>query len=268
MNARTLPFSLKRLPFEESIGLDRVQSDERFLDARSRLDYFMEATGGIALLTGQTGVGKSCLLRWFLSSLPDHRYLILPLTLTSAGTLALWRMIVATLGERPALGKDRLYRQITGRTAAPDKTTLLVIDEAHLLDERALTDLRLLTGPNPVRPDAPPIKLLLSGQPPLGKLLTREALADLAGRLTLRHRIHALKKEQTVRYIDQRMRDSGGDPALFDDEAKALIHAHSAGLPRQINQIATLCLIIAAFHKAKTINSTTVNEAVAELHVG
>jgi general secretion pathway protein A len=257
-------FHLDAMPFEESIEADRILDDERFTQPLDRLAYFADH-GLAALLTGPTGVGKSCLLQRFLRSLPVHRYQPLCLHISRVDAAAMLRMIVTALGERPSLGRDRLFRQILDRTRDAQRTTVLAIDDAHLLGEATLTDLRLLVS----APAGPPhaLKLLLCGQPALSKLLARASLADLLNRVCVRCSLGPLSKAQTLAYIDRRIKAVGGAETLFDFEAKQIIHEHTCGLPRAINNLATTCLIHAASRKLERITEPVVVEAAAEMRL-
>lgn len=257
-------FHLNALPFEEYIGPEKILEDERFTQALDRLRYFTDH-GLVALLTGPTGAGKSCLIKRFIHTLPPHRYEALYLHISRVDAAAMLRMIVVALGERPALGRDRLFRQILERTREADHTSVLVVDDAHLLNEATLTDLRLLVSTPASAP--PSLKLLLCGQPLLAKLLARASLADLLNRICVRASLRPLNKEQTVGYIDRRLSAVGGSDQLFDTAAKHLIHDHTAGIPRAINNLATTCLIHAASQQLKRINEALVAEAAAELRL-
>jgi len=50
-------------------------------------------------------------------------------------------------------------------------------------------------------------------------------------------------------------------------DAKHLIHDHTGGIPRQINNLATTCLIHAASKDLKRIGEALVVEAAAELRL-
>jgi general secretion pathway protein A len=257
-------FHLDALPFEEHIPVERILDDERFTQALGRLQYFAEH-GMAALLTGPTGAGKSCLVQRFIHTLPAHRYQPLVLHISRVDAAAMLRMIVAALGEKPALGRDRLFRQILERTRQADHATVLIVDDAHLLNEATLTDLRLLVS---APSDAPPsLKALLCGQPPLSKLLARASLADLQGRICARCSLPPLGKEQTVAYLDRRLKAVGGSEQLFETAAKHLIHEHTGGIPRAINILATTCLIHAASKQLKRIPEALVVEAAAEMRL-
>ena len=243
-------YSLSGLPFEERLAPDKLLADERFAKGIERLDYFAHA-GLAAILTGPTGVGKSSLLRLFLARLPVNRYQTLLVQQTPMEASSLLRLLVRTLNEKPGFGRDRLFAQILNKAQAADRSTLLLIDEAHLLREAALTDLRLL----------------LCGQDGLLQTLARQSLADLLNRVTVRVHLAPLTKDQTVCYLDHRLKTVGGSDKLFGDDAKARLHDYASGIPRLLNNLATLCLIQGAAKKQKLINVPLVDEAARELRM-
>ena len=82
--------------------------------------------------------------------------------------------------------------------------------------------------------------------------------AALLNRISVRFHLAPLTKEQTASYIDFQVKQAGGSEKLFDPAAKSLIHDYSGGVPRQINNLATACLL-----QAMTDNASRVNEAIA-----
>jgi general secretion pathway protein A len=257
-------FKMKAHPFDERPPIDWLLKDERIAQGLARLEYFAHQ-GDIALIIGHTGVGKSSLLRLFIQSLSRNRYRPLYIHLTHINARALLRLIVTELGEVPKMGKDRLFLQIIHRTQKDDLATVLLIDEAHLIDPDALTDIRLLISSG-VHTELP-LKIILSGQEPLGQLLKRSSHADLVHRICVRYHLHPLTKEQSSAYIDSRMRCCGASEKVFEPEAKAIIHDYANGIPRQINNIATACLINAACGDLQKIDEQLVNQTMTEFHL-
>ena len=257
-------FNMTQNPFTERPPIEWLLKDERTAQGLARLEYFAQE-GLVALLLGQTGVGKSSLLRLFLHALSKNRYNTRYVHLTHLSARGLLRLIVGELGEAPAFGKDRLFTQIIEHVHKTDATTILVLDEAHLIDPGALTDLRLLLSS--AIESGPALKIVLSGQEPLRDLLTRASHADLQNRITVRYRLAPLTQEQTAAYIDARVRQSGASDKLFEPEAKTSIHEFAGGIPRLINNIATACLIHAATQNGKKITEPLVNQTMAEFHL-
>jgi general secretion pathway protein A len=260
----TTHFKLSRQPFLERTPVEHLQRDERVREGLARLEYFAQA-GTAALLTGPTGAGKSSLVKLFLHGLSRHRFRPLYLDLGSVGAGALLRLLVTALGETPRRGKERLFLQILEATSNSDTTTLLLVDEAHLLEPQALTDLRLLMSSG--LEDHTHLKILLCGQERLRDELKRAHHADLVHRIHVRYHIGPLSREQTSSYIDSQMRQAGGSDKVFEPEAKDLIHDYASGLPRQINNIATASLLRAAGDNVQKIDATLVNRIMAEFQL-
>ena len=59
----------------------------------------------------------------------------------------------------------------------------------------------------------------------------------------------------------------GSNEAVFENEAKKAIHEYSTGLPRQINNLATACLINATASNSQKITTQMVNLVTQELTV-
>lgn len=256
-------FSLNEHPFMEQPPIGWLMRDPRFDEALAGLQFF-EQQGSIGLILGQTGIGKSSLLRLFMHELPQNRYRSLYLHLTPINANAFLRLMVNSLGEKPRIGKDRMLLQILDRINQNEKDTLLIIDEAHLIDPKTLTDLRVLISSIGERV---PLKILLCGQEDLRHVLKRSSHADLLNRITLRLFLKPYTRDQTAQYIDNRIAKAGGSDKIFEPEAKALIHDYAAGIPRQINNIATACLLAAVSQAIQKINDALVNSIMAQFQL-
>jgi general secretion pathway protein A len=253
-------FNLNSHPFAEKPPIAWLLRDEHTDQALARLKFF-EAQGNIALIIGQTGLGKSSLLRLFIHELPQNRYHPVYLHLTPLNANAFLRLMVIKLGEKPQMGKDRMLLQILERINQNDKCTLLIIDEAHLIDPQTLTDLRLLISSIDEQIS---LKILLCGQENLSRILKRASQADLVQRITMQFILRPLSNQKTAAYIDYRITKAGGSSKIFESEAKNLIHDYTGGVPRQINNVATACLLNAAARELKIITEALVNETMAE----
>ena len=256
-------FDLNSHPFTEKPPIQWLLRDENTDQALARLKFF-EQQGAIALIIGQTGLGKSSLLRLFIHQLLQNRYQPLYLHLTPLNANAFLRLMVIKLGEKPKLGKDRMLLQILERINQNDKCTLFIVDEAHLLAAQTLTDLRLLISSIDEQIS---LKILLCGQETLSQTLKRSSQADLLQRITLQFMMRPMPKAQTSAYINHRITKAGGKEKIFEPEAKELIHDYTGGVPRQVNNVATACLINAAARELNIITEALVNETMAEFRL-
>ncbi|WP_295103642.1 AAA family ATPase [uncultured Candidatus Kuenenia sp.] len=258
----TSHFSMTTQPFSERINTSLIMKDERFTQGLARLQYLLHS-GSIAVLYGQTGVGKSTLLKLFLSQIPQNLFLPIYLHFTHLKSSSLLSLIVSQLGEIPKHTKDRLFLQIMDKSLRSNLTPIIVIDEAHLLKTDAITDLRLLVS-SPLD-SSTHLKIILSGQEHLKYILKRDIHADFAQRIPVHYHIHPLTKTQTAAYIDFHLKSSGASDKIFDSDVKDLIHEFSAGIPRQINAISTACLINASIRQSQKITQDIFHQALAEI---
>ena len=144
------------------------------------------------------------------------------------------------------------------------RTTILVLDEAHLLDADQLEELRLLT--NSDMDSHSPFACLLVGQPTLRRRIKLGTFAALDQRITLRyamtrhdrHRDRQLHRPppQTGRPV--RHRCSATTPT-------ALIHQVSRGLPRAVNNLAVQALVAAYAGNKAIVDESSARAAVTEV---
>jgi general secretion pathway protein A len=257
-------FKFSAQPFAERVAAEALWQDDRMRQGLARLRYTAEhATVG--LITGPSGVGKSALLKRFLFELTGPQWQPVYLHLTHLPAAGLFKLLVAKFGEQPRRGKDRLFQQILEKARQTEGALLIVLDEAHLLDADTLTDLRLLISS--ALDDAPPLKLILSGQEPLRQTLRQAQHAALLNRIAVRQHLTPLTKPQTATYIDFQLKQVGASEKLFEDSTKNLIHDYSGGIPRQINNLATACLLQAAAEKAARVSESILQQTLNEFHM-
>ena len=140
-----------------------------------------------------------------------------------------------------------------------------MLDEAHLLAADVLIDLRLLVSS--ALDDTPVLKVVLVGQEPLRQTLKQCRHADLRNRIEVRYHLSPLSKDQTGEYIDFQIERVGGSEKLFEGPVKGLIHDYTGGVPRQINNLATACLLCAATEKARGISEAILQQTLAEFQL-
>lgn len=257
-------FKLQFQPFSEHTSATALWQDGRMSEGLARLQYLVD-NGSLGLVTGVSGVGKSALLKRFLHGLAQQHCEAIYCHLTHLPSAGMLKMVVNQLGELPRLGKGRLFEQILEHATRVDGVLLLVFDEAHLLDGDSLTDLRLLISS--AVDAAPPLKILLVGQDPLRATLRRSRHADLLNRVSVRHQLRPLSKDQTACYIDFQITQAGGSDKLFDHSVKAAIHDFTGGVPRLINNLATACLLQATARQVVRIDDELFQNTVAEFQL-
>lgn len=258
-------FKLRTQPFVEHAPASSLWQDPRMEEALARLGFLVDH-GTLGLLTGASGLGKSAVIKRFMHGLSPQHCEAVYCHLTHLPGSGLLRAVLSQLGETPRYGKQRLYQQLLDRAARLDTGLLLIFDEAHLLDGDALTDVRLLISS--ALDIGPPLKILLAGQDALRATLKRTRHLDLANRISVRYQLRPLSKESTGKYIDYQMQQAGGSDQVFDDSGKMLIHDYTGGAPRQINQVATQCLIQATASNVVRVDEPLLQQVLGEIHLG
>lgn len=223
--------------------------------------------GGIGLLTGELGIGKTTSLRHFLGGLEERSCQVAYQGSTRHAT-ALLEGLVETLGVAPARLRAALLRQL-GQLCVRTwheqrKKTLIVLDDAQLLGDDLLEDLRLLT--NFEMDAADPLVVLLVGHPALRNRLRRPVHLAMLDRVRMHYRLEGLSRDETADYIDHHMRQAGGKPEVFTAEAKAAIFEHAHGIPRRINALALACLKKSATRKLSCIDDQLVANVASLLN--
>jgi type II secretory pathway predicted ATPase ExeA len=137
-------------------------------------------------------------------------------------------------------GALRLLRQHLAAAAARGARPLLILDEAHLIDDPATFEaVRLLL--NFASQGPPDVSLLLVGGPEVLLRLPPGLLDRLAAHCLL----GPFTEDESSTYIHGRLAAAGARGPLFGAEEIATLHRAADGLPRRLNRLADLALLIA-----------------------
>jgi type II secretory pathway predicted ATPase ExeA len=140
-------YGFTRLPFSRTIATQDLFPTTGQKELSARLTYLVRERG-FGLVTGEIGSGKSTAVRAFAASLDFNRYLVIYLANPMTGITGLYRDLLTSLGYEPPFSRPRLVARI--RTALDEvsvtkhRAPVVVLDEAHLLTQPMLEQLRLL----------------------------------------------------------------------------------------------------------------------------
>ena len=256
---RTMPFT-REVPVSELFP--HPQRDE-IADAVLRIiDQRMSG-----VLIAPAGFGKTTLVRTIQARLPEVRYDIRYVKVTSLSKRDLCREIAAVMGLRPAGTYPSLVRAmqeaVTHRVADDGVRTVLILDEAHDLRPDVLSMLRILT--NFEMDSRLVLSVILVGQPPLAKLMRRADLEDLTQRLAWFGTLRALSRDEIDAYVSHRCRIAGAAEPPFDERSIATLYEMGRGNPRATDRLARRALEIAHQSGGACVGSQHVIAARASL---
>jgi len=152
---------------------------------------------------------------------------------------------------------------LAAEEAERGKRVVVVVDEAHLLNADQLEELRLLT--NAEMDSHSPFACLLVGQPTLRRRIKLGTFAALDQRIALRFAMPAMTAAETGTYVAHHLKLAGRADTLFSDDALALIHQVSRGLPRAVNNLALQSLVAAYAAKKAIVDESAARSAVTEV---
>ena len=154
---------------------------------------------------------------------------------------------------------DKVKKALTS-AKLQKKSFVLIVDEAHLLSDQALEEIRLFS--NLETPDQKLLQILLVGQYELSHKLDRPEMRHLRQRINVNRFLSPLNPEETSQYMDQRLKQVGSSfDAVFEDYCRSLIFKLTSGYPRLINQLCDTALLIAMTEGRRKIDRKILQKA-------
>lgn len=264
------PFGLETSPFAAAPDprFAWLEADAGVVLARLQHDV-IEGNGGIALLIGGNGSGKTLLAQCLLARLVDHDVRVARVLHSRVTPIELLQSVCDRL-RVPMDGIDRESgRDMVNALSrflmdiyAQGQRVLLVVDEAQNLSDESLEQLRLLT--NLQTPAHQLIHILLLATPVLRERLHHAALGPLAQRITAWHELSSMHAEQSEAYIRHRLQVAGASQIPFSRLALRDIHRASHGIPRLVNLIGERALDMAAARELPVVGERVVQQATRE----
>ncbi|WP_422925166.1 ExeA family protein [Singulisphaera sp. PoT] len=235
-------FGLERRPFSETVHPSAYIPITSRESVVRRVRYGLEQGQGPVLIFGPPGSGKTLISRVISQELGGASAHV---TFPALPPLELLKLLAQELGVEigddasPASALRRLRDWLSGCSARGIRP-LLVVDEAHLIEDvMAFETLRLLLNFATQGPSD--LALLLVG----GAEALLRMPPSLMDRLSARCLLGAFTESESASYVMGQLEAAGATSPLFDSESLAILHRAADGLPRRLNRLADLALLIA-----------------------
>jgi hypothetical protein len=146
--------------------------------------------------------------------------------------------------------------------AAAGRRACVLVDEAHAIaDLQLLESFRMLT--NFEAGGQLPLAVVLVGQPSL--LPTLRHVSSFDQRLALTVSLSPLSADQSKHYILSRLKMAGCTRGIFTRSAGERISELARGIPRNINRLCELCLVVGFGFGVKKIKAEVVDAVAGDL---
>ena len=229
---------------------------------------------GFVVISGQIGTGKTTVLYTALQILTERAAVDSPIASAFILNPLLSREefleMIITEFEIPCAATSKparlaaLHRMLLNMQRR-NGTSVLLVDEAHLLSADLLEEIRLLSNADTYQEKL--LQIVLCGQPELLTILHRPELRALQQRIARSCALRPLSFPEVRAYIAERLYAAGlrGTTYPFPTTALEGIFRYTQGVPRLINLLCDACLGIGCKTQRPVVQMDIVEEAATEL---
>ena len=263
----TSRYGLEFNPFIKNSKSIHINTDD-YQEIEYRLNNLLN-TKGFGLITGAPGRGKTTALRQWVSKLNTAAYKVIYLSLSTLTVLEFYRQLTSELGIEPYHRKSDNFKAVQGAVnryvIEKRMTPIIILDEANYIKNGILNDLKILFNFDMDSSDKAVI--LLVGLPQLNNTLRLNVHEPLKQRIVMNYHIDSLSKDESKKYIKEKIKGAGCHQLIFEESALEAIANSSNGVPRVINRICDNALMIGNIRNTNIIDSDIIMAAVNEMEI-
>lgn len=254
---------LDKRPFDKQVPADLLWMDSGRSDAVDRLvDTITHRQH--ALVTGEPGVGKTCVLRALRHRLSPTHFRTHYVAHVTLGRRDFYRQICYALQiepkATPAAMFEGIQRECIQSATEHRAHAVLVLDEAQLMPDSTMSHLHVLA--NFEWDSTPLLSLVFVGLPELYDKLRLGMHRSLLTRIHTRVELTPGSPDLTTAYVRRRLADAGAKTELFTGDALAVLHEETGGLLRSIDVLAQAALRLAVSQDTVLIDRDLVRRAL------
>lgn len=264
-------FGFTESPFSLSPDPAFLYRSTQHEEALANLIYGVTSRKGFIVLTGEVGTGKTTMLECLRDHLEAQQIEFAFIFNSRITADQFFEMIAYDLDLRCSrTSKTEVLfalNQLLIQQANQGRTTVLIVDEAHNLDDSVLEEIRLLGNLENPR-IGKLLQIVLAGQPELDYKLDSPGLRQLKQRIVLRCTLEPFTIEEARAYIESRLDKAGmADQRVFSTELIEEIHVRSQGIPRLINAICDNLLLTTFALESTTADFKMLDEVAKDMRL-
>jgi general secretion pathway protein A len=266
-------WNLTARPFENRYDAAFYYPSDLHQAAALKLRYAIENRRAAAILSSTSGMGKSLLIQHLQSQVEEWATPFIevayPIMQPDQLLSYIARQLTGTTDAAESSDARSAIESIQAQlklNAEQNRQVVLVVDEAHVLEQIGLLEpLRMLLNlAVQVGQGESALTLVLCGQPTLLAHVQRNNPLD--ERIAVRCVLNRFGLDETMAYIGHRVRTAGGNAEdIFEIQALEHIHHLTQGVPRRINRLCDLALMVGFAEETSHISYDLIDNVQNEL---
>ena len=255
-------------PFLKSESMNFQFESNDFRQCINRFNYLKEIKG-IGLFIGESGSGKTYVIRQFIHSLNKDLYKVIYISAQkNMSVFDFFKILSDRLGiDIGACYKSDIYINIQNeikRLVLHDRIQpLIIIDDAHLLTREILLNFKVLYDFDMDSIDY--LALYLVGHQDLKEEINKNIHIALKQRILINYTFEGFSREEVKNYILSRLKCANIEYELFTIEALNALYSASKSSPRRLNSLVINSLILGFQNNVKKIDTDIVMNAKNEI---
>ena len=260
-------FGLDRPPFKITPDTSMFYEGSKRGAALEALIYAIKTGEGIIKVVGEVGSGKTMLCRMLevkLSGVVDVVYIANPsLSPDNILHVIAHELHLDVRNDESKLDVMQKLQDYLLKKHADNRQVVVFVEEAQSMPVETLEEIRLLS--NLETDQHKLLQMVLFGQPELDDKLALPQIRQLKERITHSFHLDPFPPEDTLDYLNFRLRSVGyRGPSLFDRRTANAVEKYSSGLSRRINIIADKALMASFSEGSHEITSRHVATAAKD----
>lgn len=206
--------------------------------AIAKARYIIEQDGGIVVITGDAGTGKSTLLDRLALLCDDRDNVILRLSGMELDTQSLDTAILKELVRKDQqTDPDATAEEALAQCQERGLTVILLLDNAGSLQDK---DYRIIKRLSDIGDSGEPLlRIVLAGRSPLRSVFYRDDMSGLRDNIAGTYHLSTLEQEDIAAYVEGRIYSAGfGGEIKASEKFLDALATQSDGIPARINKLA------------------------------
>ncbi len=262
-------YGFSEKPFDDSPDPKYFFPSESHSEALASLQYGINHRKGFVLILGEAGTGKTTLIHHLTGTLHANvKVLFFPQSQIPFEQMLkemLLKLKLSPRSETKGSMMHELYYHLI-RCMERDENVVVIIDEAENIGMDVIEEVRLLA--NLETSTSKLLQIVLVGQSELAEKLHSDVIRQIKQRIVIRSQIKPLTEEESIRYIDHRLKIAGSDCSeVFSDEALSLICLYAKGIPLALNTLCANALSVGHRLSERRISPSTVKKIRSEKEI-